>query len=623
MKTLSIGVLIGILSCGQLHANASATAPAVADTTQQWYQAAQQFKQHNQFKQAFTQYQKAAQQGHAQAQWQLAWLYRQGRGTAENYAMAAHWFAQAAQQDVTGAAFYAGLMHYYLGDTQQALRWYFKASEQDDVEAHIRLADLYLRSAIPLPSVNVNPQRLAREYYQKAAPVDFEWYKDAAYDGDVDAQIRLAQLYEYGTGVQQSFRLAIEWYEKAAAQNLSYAQFQLGMHYYLDGNAARGVKWFRKAAQQNYAHAQFYLGIMYAYGSGVEGKDIGKALYWFKQAASRDADYADKLGMMFADGTLVEQDSQKAIKWHSEFAQQDAQRLYQLAQRYHYGQQVHNNPKQALHWYQQAADQGSLAATFWLAFFHAKGLLGLQVNPTQAEQYYQQLSRHDYSLKQELSLSPYKHYPDQLQHNVAQALQWLQHKADNADNYAQYILAALANEQKLEKYLKSAQQGHIASQLALSRLYNEGRNGIPRNPEQTIYWLKQAAKQGNPVAQHQLALTYRLGTHQQQADHNTAIYWYQQLANNDNRYAQLMLGYLYLQQTSDNRSLSQALSWFKKAAQHNSFMAQYQLGKLYAEGKRLPQDLAQAAYWLKQAKSNYAAAEALWQHYQLHNHDKS
>lgn len=48
-----------------------------------------------------------------------------------------------------------------------------------------------------------------------------------AEQGDVDAQFNLALYYQYGRGVEQNSKKAVEWFVKAAEQGADKAQFLL------------------------------------------------------------------------------------------------------------------------------------------------------------------------------------------------------------------------------------------------------------------------------------------------------------------------------------------------------------------------------------------------------------
>ena len=54
-------------------------------------------------------------------------------------------------------------------------------------------------------------------------PKAMKWYREAAEQGDSNAQYDLAQMYEEGRGVPQDLTEAIKWYRKAHKQMHSYA----------------------------------------------------------------------------------------------------------------------------------------------------------------------------------------------------------------------------------------------------------------------------------------------------------------------------------------------------------------------------------------------------------------
>ena len=88
-------------------------------------------------------------------------------------------------------------------------------------------------------------------------------------------------------------------------------------------------------AQAGDTEAQFVLGIMYANGSGVE-QDFKEAVKWFRKAAHQGYARAQyNLGGMYRDGLGVEQDLKEAVKWYQKAAEQgnaDAQNFLKEAQ---------------------------------------------------------------------------------------------------------------------------------------------------------------------------------------------------------------------------------------------------------------------------------------------------
>jgi TPR repeat protein len=194
-------------------------------------------------------YKRAAAMGHIRAQYNLGWMYENGRGVTEDDKLAVDWFRKAAEQGYARAQYYLGVMYANgIGVTE------------DD--------------------------KLA-----------VDWYRKTAEQGVGPAQINLGSMYADGRGVTKNEKLAVDWYRKAAEKGYAAAQFGLGIMY-ADGrgvtkNEKLAVDWYRKAAEQGYAQAQYNLGRMYAYGEGVS-KDDKLAVDWFRKATEQGFEPAQK-----------------------------------------------------------------------------------------------------------------------------------------------------------------------------------------------------------------------------------------------------------------------------------------------------------------------------------------
>ncbi len=82
----------------------------------------------------------------------------------------------------------------------------------------------------------------------------------------------------------------IDRLRQAADQGDAEAQNKLGYMYFTGEGVAKNdqeaVKWFRKAAEQGHAKAQFNLGLSYSKGEGVQ-EDDQKAIMWYQKAAEQ------------------------------------------------------------------------------------------------------------------------------------------------------------------------------------------------------------------------------------------------------------------------------------------------------------------------------------------------
>ena len=106
-----------------------------------------------------------------------------------------------------------------------------------------------------------------------------------------------------------------------------------------------------------------------------------------------------------------------------------------------------------------------------------------------------------------------------------------------------------------------ADAGHTPAQLALARLYADGKAGVVvQSLPEARRWTARAADGGDPAAMHNLALYYFRG---EGGPQDTAA----------------------------------AANWFRKAAQRGVVDSQYNLAQLYQAGSGVPRDLAEAYKW--------------------------
>jgi TPR repeat protein len=140
------------------------------------------------------------------------------------------------------------------------------------------------------------------------------WYRRSSEQGDVHAQVSLAEMLRDDAE-------AVKWYRQAAAQGDPEGQRMLG-HAYADGRGltrddAEAVTWFQLSAAQGNVGSQYSLGVMYREGRGVH-QDYAQALKWFRLSAaqrlsSSSAKYA--LGLMYANGEGVAKNAVLACMW--------------------------------------------------------------------------------------------------------------------------------------------------------------------------------------------------------------------------------------------------------------------------------------------------------------------
>lgn len=153
-----------------------------------------------------------------------------------------------------------------------------------------------------------------------------KWYRKAAKQGHVKAQTCLGICYDFGYGVKQNYRNAIKWYTKAANGGDALAQFNLGCSYALAHGVRedykKAIEWWRKAADQGNTDAMCNIGICYSNGDGVP-QDDELAVLWYAIAAEDGHAYAQcLLGKAYYFGEGVSQDMEVALEWLTRSADQ-------------------------------------------------------------------------------------------------------------------------------------------------------------------------------------------------------------------------------------------------------------------------------------------------------------
>ena len=124
---------------------------------------------------AVTKFRSAAQQGVAEAQTNLGFMYSNGQGVGQDYTEAVRWYQLAAQQGIAEAQYNLGVMYDngrgVAQDYKEAVRWYQLAAKQGNPNAQHNLGGMYS-----------NGQGIIQDFVRAHM-----WYNIAAVDGDKDS----------------------------------------------------------------------------------------------------------------------------------------------------------------------------------------------------------------------------------------------------------------------------------------------------------------------------------------------------------------------------------------------------------------------------------------------------
>ena len=228
---------------------------------------------------AISGWREAADQGFSFAQANMGFVFKGGRGVPQSNVEAFRWYTKAANQGIAEAQFQLGVMHEHgkggvVQSDAKSAHWWRKAADQGNIHALYGLGVLYQGGR----GVAQSSEEAAR-CWQKAAD-----------QGLPMAQCNLGNSYRSGRGVAQSYAKAAMWLKKAADQGVMEAQYNLALLLQEGRGVAQsdmeGARCFRKAAAQGLARAQYNLGSCYVHGRGVEKCQV-EAVRWFKKAADQ------------------------------------------------------------------------------------------------------------------------------------------------------------------------------------------------------------------------------------------------------------------------------------------------------------------------------------------------
>ena len=146
----------------------------------------------------------AAAKGNAQAQFEVAAIFGEGRVVTKDLEESARWYERSAAQGFVPAQYRLGNL-YEVGsgvekDLEQARLWYQRSAEGGNRMAMHNLAALYAGG------------EMGEQQFELAA----EWFAKAAERGMTDSQFNLGMLHARGLGVEQDFEQSFKWFSLAA-----------------------------------------------------------------------------------------------------------------------------------------------------------------------------------------------------------------------------------------------------------------------------------------------------------------------------------------------------------------------------------------------------------------------
>ena len=579
------------------------------------------------WKKAIKWYTKAAKQGHADAQYTLGMCYAEGRGVKEDWQKAIEWFKNIQDK----------LNYLNISEDKKAFVKNAVLAENGDIEAQYWLGFFYSCYAHSYAYNNENIYGVKQNWKKS-----IEWYTKAAGRGHVGAQYTLGMHYAEGEGVEENWQKAIEWFNNIqdkldspivdghkkefvknailAEKGDPEAQYQLG-NFYASGwddfvndygvkkDWQKAIEWYTKAAEQGYAEAQYTLGMRYAEGKGVK-QDWQKAIEWYTKAAEQGhAEALYTLGMYYAKGEGVEEDWKKAVEWFKNV--QDKLDSLNI-----------DKCKKAFVKNAFLAEKGNAESQYQLGNFYASGsdgnenAYGIKQDWYKAVEWYVKAAEQGHAeAKNGLANARFVlgvnclNDIDAEWKKAVEYFEKIQNEIDSLD---------IDNDKKVfVKNVLLADQGNMESQYLLGICFIKGRN-VKENTKKAVKWYKKAADHGHAKAQYKLGLLYSSKSYSDvEQNWQTAAYWFEKASDQGYAKAQFWFGMCLAAGKGITQDWHKAVDLFAKAAEQGYADAQYRLGMCYMKGTGIDPDRKKAQFWLEKAKEQgHPEAKAIiWRHF--------
>ena len=354
-------------------------ADAVAETIDAAYQALQ----NQEYDTAYDLFYSLAEQDNARAQYEIGTLYHRGAGVDADVARAARWYTNAAELGYADAQYRVGNM-YMMGEgvpqsDSEAIHWYEKAAQQGHQDAGRNLASLR----------RISNAKTRQELEQEAASLPPLVVERRPADGSKPAQ---RGFFKRWFGGDKTTEAVAETATKPAAKPPLTAQASGSATGSTPGSTPSSAP--EKAEKKGFFsrllgnEEQDFAGTQEPARASTEGGAQSPVPLSNSSAVSNY-----ELGMAYALGNILDQDSAKAFEHFTRSAQEGySPAQYRLGVAYANGEGTVKDPAKAIEWYEKSAGQGYVDAQRSLALIYLDGLQHIAPNKPLALAWYNLLA---------------------------------------------------------------------------------------------------------------------------------------------------------------------------------------------------------------------------------------
>jgi TPR repeat protein len=164
------------------------------------------------------------------------------------------------------------------------------------------------------------------------------------------------------------------------------------------------------------------------------------------------------------------------------------------------------------------------------------------------------------------------------------------------DGLENYNNAFIAYQQALQ-----IDANNVKAQFNIGMMYRYG-DGVEKNQNKAVYWIKLAAENGLKDAQNNLGLWFLAGE-SVDADPLEAQQWLLKAARQGDSSSMVSLGYIEMNGLVGEKNYQTAYQWFMKASELGDPYADINLAELHQWGLGIPEDKESARrYYIKAAR---------------------
>lgn len=248
---------------------------------------------------------KLAQQGVASAQYAFAEKLLKNKKIQE----AVFWLSQAAEQKNVAACYELGKRCYHGQGISVDYKRAFNLFET--VIEKAKSADKKTRCYIYLGWMLRDGLGLEKD--EQSA---LKWFEKAADEGNSVAQYEAYFLLLHNSALRHKARTSfLSYLERSARAEFSPAQLDYGLLFYNSGKFEKAFKWIKKSAEQGNPDAQKLIGSMYLSGEGCT-RSNKNALFWKEKSAQQGhPDAQADVGLMHYGGIGTTKNISSAYFW--------------------------------------------------------------------------------------------------------------------------------------------------------------------------------------------------------------------------------------------------------------------------------------------------------------------